>query len=174
MKDRILGALGAVDRGLTVLEVITVTGLLVLSVVVLSGDIAARVVFGVSVSWAAEVARYAIVWMVFVGGSIGARTGAHISIDIAVEVLPPHFARPIVMLSSLIAAASCAAISWLGYKLVMQMTMFSQKSPSLELPMWLVYSVIPASFALMAVRFVQAGLSVQMDERRLTLATSAG
>lgn len=174
MKDWILGALRAVDRGLTMLEVATVTALLVLSVLVLSGDIASRVVFGVSVSWAAEVARYAIVWMVFVGGSIGARSGAHISIDIAAELLPPRFARPTVILASAIAAASCAATSWLGYKLVLQMTMFSQKSPSLELPMWLVYSVIPVSFALMAVRFVQAGLSVQMHERRLALATSAG
>jgi TRAP-type C4-dicarboxylate transport system permease small subunit len=69
---------------------------------------------------------------------------------------------------------SCAVISFLGYQLMSRMMMFTQKSPSLEIPMWMVYAVIPAAFALMSIRFAQAGIAAEMSERRLNLATSTG
>jgi TRAP-type C4-dicarboxylate transport system permease small subunit len=40
--------------------------------------------------------------------------------------------------------------------------------------MWMVYAVIPAAFALMSIRFAQAGIAAEMSERRLNLATSTG
>ncbi|MFT6222777.1 MAG: C4-dicarboxylate transporter DctQ subunit [Paracoccaceae bacterium] len=162
------------DRAMSLLEVTVVTVLLVVSVTIVVVDILSRILLGVSISWASELARYAIVWMVFVGGSIGARNGAHISIDILGETLPPHIARLVLLISSLTASVSCAVISFLGYQLMSRMMMFTQKSPSLEIPMWMVYAVIPAAFALMSIRFAQAGIAAEMSERRLNLATSTG
>jgi C4-dicarboxylate transporter DctQ subunit len=174
MKSLTFKYLSRLDQAVSFLEVSMVTALLVVSVATVVIDILSRVIFGVSISWAAEIARYAIVWMVFVGGGIGARTGAHISIDVLGETLPPHLARIILIISSLIAAISAAIISFLGYQLMRQMMSFSQKSPSLEIPMWIVYSVIPIAFALMAVRFAQAGFVAEVSERRLNLAKSTG
>ncbi|MFT7311525.1 MAG: TRAP-type C4-dicarboxylate transport system permease small subunit, partial [Paracoccaceae bacterium] len=57
------------DRAMSLLEVTVVTVLLVLSVTIVVADILSRILLGVSISWASELARYAIVWMVFVGGS---------------------------------------------------------------------------------------------------------
>jgi C4-dicarboxylate transporter DctQ subunit len=163
-----------IDTAFGKLEVVCVSFLLVLSVLVILADISSRVVLGTSVSWAPELARYAIIWMVFIGGSIAARQGAHISIDVALEVLPSKLGRKVLFAASVTAAITCAIISYLGVKLVSQMTMFSQKSPSLEISMWMVYLIIPISFAMMTVRFVQAGFAIKMDERRMNLATSAG
>ncbi len=174
MKPMLSRGFTLIDYAFGKLEVVCVSCLLVLSVVVILTDICSRVVFGVSVSWAPELARYAIIWMVFIGGSIAARKGAHISIDIALEVLPEKLGRTVLLASSLIAATTCAIISYLGVKLVSQMVMFSQKSPSLEISMWMVYLIIPIAFAMMSVRFAQAGFAKKMDERRINLATSAG
>lgn len=162
------------DRCLEAIEVTSAAILLSSAVFVVLADILSRTVLGHSISWATELARYAIIWMVFIGSSLAARTGAHITIDVAAELLPTRFARILLFFASILSAIGCALIAYLGQTLVSMMMMFSQKSPSLEIPMWIIYCIIPVSFLMMSVRFIQAGFAIQMDQRRLNLAASAG
>ncbi|QUS36309.1 TRAP transporter small permease [Falsirhodobacter algicola] len=147
------------DRILSALEAVLLIALLVLSVAVLIADIALRVFANVALPWAAEATRYAIVWMVFIGGSPAARKGAHISIDALTETLPARHGLRLVRATLLASAAGCAVLAWYGWQLVRQMMMFHQRSPSLEWPMWMVYLALPIGFALMALRFAQVAAS---------------
>lgn len=147
------------DRSLSLLEQGLLVAALVASTASLIADITLRNTVGMALPWAAELTRYAIVWMVFVGAAVAAREGSHITIDIVGEALPLRLGKAVGIAAMLISAAACALFAVIAGKLVMQMLMFRQLSPSLEIPMWTVYLAIPVGFLLMAVRFLQAAVA---------------
>ena len=147
------------NRLLTVLEAALLVVALSASVLFLVADIALRVTVNVALPWAAEATRYAIVWLVFIGGSRAALVGAHITIDALPEFLPQHAARAVTRTGFAVSSVACAVLAWYGVGLVQTMMAFRQLSPSLEIPMWWVYLALPLGFALMTVRFAQAAVS---------------
>lgn len=173
MQDRLVRYLGLLDTCVTWLEKFAVVVLLFVSAGVLVADIALRTVISVSLAWAPEMTRYAIVWLVFIGGSLAARGGAHISIDVLSEVMPRKAAVGVLQLAAVIAAGTCVAVAIYGVYLVNQMYGFRQTSPSLQWPMWAVYLAVPIGFGLMAVRFIQHACSMSIEERRLKLAATS-
>ena len=108
---------------------------------------------------AAEATRYAIVWLVFIGGGRAALVGAHITIDALPEFLPLQAGRMVTRAGFAVSAAACAILAWYGIGLVRTMMAFRQLSPSLEIPIWWIYLALPIGFTLMTVRFAQAAVS---------------
>lgn len=155
---------GGADRVLNVVEGVLLVSLLILSVAVLVVDIALRTFLNDALPWAAEATRYCIVWMVFIGGSTAARKGAHISIDALSETLPSTLGAWIARAALFLSAVSTAALAWFSWTLVVQMIAFNQRSPSLEIPMWVVYLALPIGFALMTFRFLQAAAQPRMAD----------
>lgn len=143
-------------RTLTGIEIVLLVGALSASVIFLVADIFLRVVANIALPWAAEATRYAIVWLVFIGGSRAALVGAHITIDALPEFLPSRAALAVTRIGLVVSSLSCAVLAWFSIGLVMKMMMFRQLSPSLEIPMWWIYLALPIGFALMTVRFAQA------------------
>ena len=165
--------LRSAERLLTGIETTLLVVSLALSVGFLVVDILLRVTVNVALPWAAEATRYAIVWLVFIGGSRAALLGAHITIDALPELLPARAARTVTRLSLVLSAASCAVLAWFGLSLVIQMTRFSQLSPSLEVPMWWVYLALPVGFAMMTIRFLQAFATVDSRSRNAAVDSAA-
>lgn len=147
------------DRGLTALETVLLVAALAASVMFLVADIVLRVVANIALPWAAEATRYAIVWLVFVGGSRAALLGAHITIDALPEFLPTRAALAVTRAGLAVSSLSCALLAWYGVGLVGKMMVFRQLSPSLEIPMWWVYLALPIGFVLMTIRFAQAAIA---------------
>ncbi len=137
------------------LEEFLIAFLLATSSVVLFANVLARYVFNWGVSWAEELVRYEIIWMVFIGGSVAARQGIHIGVDILVKFSPRPFRRPISISLNAISFVFCVCLVILGGDLVAQTKMFGQVTPALEVPMWVVQMAVPVGGGLMAVRFLQ-------------------
>lgn len=144
------------DRSVSIVEKFILVLALLVSTGVLIADIVLRSSVGIALSWSAELTRYAIVWMVFIGGSVAAREGSHISIDMLGEVLPPRPAKALGAAAMVVSGAGCVVLMIVSIQLVMTMVSFRQTSPALEIPMWWVYLALPIGFGLMSIRFVQA------------------
>ncbi|MFV0243725.1 MAG: TRAP transporter small permease [Qingshengfaniella sp.] len=163
--------LKGLDRALGAVEAsILITGL-VLSIVVLIADIVLRIFANMALPWAAEATRYAIVWMVFIGGGPAARKGAHISIDALSEALPAPLGERLARLVLSLSAIGCGVLAWTSWTLVRQMMLFNQRSPSLEWPMWMVYLALPIGFGLMTLRFAQVAATAHPGADRAALAS---
>ncbi|MEX0827849.1 MAG: TRAP transporter small permease subunit, partial [Haliea sp.] len=54
----------------------------------ISAGIFFRYVIGDSLSWAEELARYALIWSALVGSAVAYRRGAHIAMTMAIDLLP--------------------------------------------------------------------------------------
>jgi TRAP-type C4-dicarboxylate transport system permease small subunit len=99
---------------------------------VLGLQVFTRYVLGNPLSWTEEVARHLFIWMVFFGASAAIRDGTHVSIDLLVSRLPKG-------LHAVVTAVN---------------RMWSLPTATLEIPIGLVYVVLPISAVLMMIRTV--------------------
>ncbi|WP_100397789.1 TRAP transporter small permease [Bacillus sp. FJAT-44742] len=135
-------------------EIILVTTMVIM-VFTIFAQVSSRFVLGSSFSWGAELARYMHIWQVWMGASLGIRRQEHVRIDVFVNKFPP-MARVVMDITALLV--------WFGFAmfLAIQGTIYingifesGQRSPSLEVPMWVPYLAIPLAGLLMGVRLVQ-------------------
>lgn len=110
--------------------------------VILFANVVARYVFNWSVPWAEELVRYGIIWMVFIGGSVAARKGIHIGIDILATFSPPKIRTVLHLMINAISLLFCLFITVAGFDLISQAKMFGQLAPALQVPIWIIQLAI--------------------------------
>ncbi|WP_394241185.1 TRAP transporter small permease [Vibrio astriarenae] len=163
-----------ISRLLAQLENTTVGILIIYSSVMLFTQIVARAVFNTSFSWAEESVRYAIIWMVFMAGSIAFRNNAHISIDVIKQIIPKPLQKPFQVYICLVCMMTTSLLAWFGWQLTSRMMMFGQLSSAMELPMYLFYLSIPVSSTCMFIRISESLLVLLMKPKTMTEDVFAG
>lgn len=104
-------------------------------------------------SWGDELARYLMIWIVFIGIGAAARTGEHFAVTAFVNKMPRPVQKALIVVQSVIVAAFCAFVTyWMVFIMNKQVAM-GQKSPSLHWPMWLMYASVAIGCVLMMVRY---------------------
>jgi C4-dicarboxylate transporter, DctM subunit len=126
--------------------------LLVLITLILAVTIVARL-FGVSSLRAStDYIRHLVLWISFAGAMITTREKNHLSLSIGVERMPEDVRRWVVVGTSLVAAAVCAAqaVSALSFILAG----FDRTAKMGVVPMRIATLIMPVGFAFMALRFI--------------------
>ncbi|WNL39238.1 TRAP transporter small permease [Halomonas sp. PAMB 3232] len=145
--DPVVSVLRAIERGLdAVLKPVVFLGMAAL-IVVITLQIVSRVFF-TAAGWTEEVARFLLIWITFLAGTLAFQRGHHIAVTFAVDALPLTLRRVARFLAVLAVIAFMITLIVIGYR-YMQVQSF-QKSASLRVPMSYVYAVMPVSAALMA------------------------
>jgi C4-dicarboxylate transporter DctQ subunit len=140
------------------LLLLAVTGLLFLNIFL-------RYVFNYSFTWVEEVARFAFVWMVFLGAGLLAREGGHISLEAFFNMLPQRYRRVGLIVINAVCVLLTAHLFLLGLRVVGAVARFGQKSPAALIPMWLIYSAIPIGCGLMVLGFAEATIRLWRGDR---------
>jgi C4-dicarboxylate transporter DctQ subunit len=141
------------------IEDVAVGVILLAATYVLFQGVVLRYVFNFAFSWTEEVVRYSIVWLVFLGGSIAARRGAHIAMDILVAYLPPRAKLALMGAAATIACFFSLVMTYYGTVLTWSIWSYRQLSPAAEIPMAIPFAAIPAGCVLMSIRFFVAALA---------------
>lgn len=128
---------------------------LLATTVILFVNVVLRYVFKSSTSWAEELIKYLMIWIAFIGGSICARKGAHVSIDFFYDFLSQRGRKIAFLIVNTIAIFFTGIMSFYGIKIIIFLASTGQVSPALQLPMWIPYLAIPLGFILMTIRFIQ-------------------
>ena len=114
---------------------------------VITLQIVSRVLF-TAVGWTEEVARFLLVWITFLAGTLAFQRGRHIAVTFVVDALPGRLRQIARLAALLIVLAFMITLIVIGYR-YMQVRSF-QKSASLRLSMTYVYAVMPICAAIMA------------------------
>ena len=101
-----------------------------------------RYLFNYSISWTEETAKFAQIWVVFIGAGIAMRRGWHVAVDALPSMLPLGPARAV----SVGVAVTC--IGFLGVVVfgslpLIELGWMFELSPVLHVPMWIIYLCIP-------------------------------
>lgn len=104
--------------------------------------------------YAEEIARYAYIWVTFIGLSLSTKTKEHIRIDFFVEKLPGKIKSIVNVMIKIITLALLVFLTYWGMRLVNFNRMML--SPALRIPLYLIYYAFPLGTALASIRTVQA------------------
>lgn len=129
--------------------------LLAAMAVLIGAQIAGRFVFGYSIAWSDELARFLLVWVSFLGVSVAVRRGAHPGIDALVRACPRPVARTAARVALLLSLLFAGLVLVTGAELVHRT--WGQRSPSLGLRMGLPYLAVPLSGLLALLHWAALG-----------------
>lgn len=103
------------------------------------------------IGWAEELARYCMIWSVFLGIGVAAADGQHFSVDVLDLFCPPKLRNAIRVVCVVLVGGFGLFCGIYGAKVLQWQMLAGQITPSLHWPMWLMYLSIPIGLLLMAV-----------------------
>lgn len=133
------------------------------TVVIIFLQVVMRKVFGNSLTWSEEIARYAFIWMIYIGVSYAVKRNKHLGVD-AFALL---FKRKGQIVVSIIANISflifAVTMAYFGLDIVLKVT---RVSAAIQLPLGWVYAAPVIGFTLTTIRLIQ---SLLLDIKKLRL-----
>lgn len=113
-----------------------------------------RYVLNHSLFWSEELARYMLVWLTFLGASVAYRRGVHPGIDILFIRLPSAYQKGVAIFIDLISISLFAVMIYYG-ALFAHFVRF-QISPALQIPKWVIFSIVPFSGFILVIHTVNS------------------
>jgi len=112
-----------------------------------------RYLLGASLTWSEEFARFALVWITFLGAGIALRRRAHMGVQAIVEIFSPGV-RKIVQVFTIFTILSFLVVA--AFKGI-ELALFNMKqySPAMGLPMGFVYLAIPSGCFVMIIQVAE-------------------
>jgi C4-dicarboxylate transporter DctQ subunit len=120
-----------------------------------------------SLPWAEEVARYSMVWIAYIGASLGIKRNSHLGVEAVLLLLPKGSRIYFDYLRYLIIILFNVLIAYYTFQIVQSQISTEQVSPSLRIPMWFAYGAIPVGAILMAMRCIQ--MIALLNKRKTTI-----
>lgn len=119
-------------------------------------NVVARYVFDASFVWASELSIYLFLWSAFFGAAYCFKKDAHIAVTIILDIVPTSIAKIMLILSHAITLGFLAAVSYYGYEYLLLVIDLDERSIDLwDMPMWIIYLVVPVSFGLASYRVLE-------------------
>ena len=109
-------------------------------------NVVARYAFDSSLTWASELTIYIFLWSTFFGAAYCFKQDAHISVTLLLERFEPSTAKVLMLASHLITFVFLFAVAYFGVEYVLFVHELEEMSVDLDIPMWIVFLVIPISF----------------------------
>ncbi|MBI1385913.1 MAG: TRAP transporter small permease subunit [Rhizobiales bacterium] len=117
--------------------------LLLATVVIAFLAVIFRYVIGSSLSWSFEATVALLTYLTFIGSYLAMRKNAHLKVEVLVARLPASAHGPIYFFNQLVIAA--IAVVMIAYGLRQTLLFAKQTSLVMEVPLWVLYVIIPAS-----------------------------
>lgn len=116
-------------------------------------EVMSRYLFNHSFTWYEEFARYFMVFLTFLGASLGVKYGLHFSMDYVVTRVSSRLGNLLRVVSNLISGVLFATVAWLAWEHAWKMKGFGTTSAAMGLPMFWAYLPVAIFSATMALRF---------------------
>ena len=155
--------LSAVQRGISGLVRWIIIVLMLVMMVTVSLQIVFRYVFNIPLGWSEEMARFAFVWVSFIGASALMRAREHINVTVFLDRFPPRLQAVAVFIAN-VGAVICVYFFLVG-GIALTTNEWAQLAPATEIPMGWVYLVIPVSSGLMGIWVVAQTIEAALQLR---------
>lgn len=136
--------------------------IIVMTIVVFLGTIT-RYMFGFSFQWIEEVPRYCLVWITFLGAASLMKKGVdHPRVTKLVSAIP-NPARKYILIGENIIMILITGVMGFGAMLIIRIHS-NQLSPAMELPMYVIYAIIPLSAFVSMIRLGRNTYNISKGE----------
>lgn len=114
-----------------------------------------RTVMNSSLTFSEEVATALLVLVSFFGLGYCARKGRHITMSILFDLVSNKYKKVFMIVISLVSAVAMAYITFLATQYVLSTMSLGRVTPALQIPIYLVYSVVPIGFLLACIEYIR-------------------
>jgi TRAP-type C4-dicarboxylate transport system permease small subunit len=103
-----------------------------------------------SLGWSDELSRFLFIWVTFLGAAYAYGLNEHIGLDFVVDRIRSEKTRIVIrLLGEICIGVVIFVIAWYGWDVAVSAT---NLSPALDIPMTVVYGVVPLTGALMVIQ----------------------
>ena len=110
------------------------------------------------IPWAEELARYCMIWILFLGASAAAKKGEHFCVTAFTMLLPQKIQKILVVVRMLLMTGFTLFVCRFCIVILQNQMMMGQVTPSLKIPMWVMYTAVLVGGVLMLIRYVVHGI----------------
>lgn len=121
-----------------------------------------------AMTWSNALTKALFAWLIFFGIAYGVRVGGHIGVDALVKLAPRHIQRMIGFVAVIIClcyAGLMASASYNWVNTLMTHNIGADDLGHLGIKQWHINMIVPLSFALVFVRFVEIFVRILRDEQ---------
>ncbi len=114
-----------------------------------------RYVLENSLSWSEELARFAFIWLIYIGISYGVKKAKHIRVEALLTVFKLRGKYFINLVAHLLFLFFAVYAVYYGFTIFEAIHQSGQRAPSLGIPMSIMYLGMPIGMLLTSIRLVQ-------------------
>lgn len=130
--------------------------LLILIMIFVSVDVAARYFFNRPTGWVTEIGSYVLLYVTFMVAAWVLRGEGHVAMDSITNFFGPKTQSLIQMVTSTVSALVCLVLAWLGAKVSWDLFQTGYFTPTmLELPKWFLTAIIFIGSFLLCIQFIR-------------------
>ncbi|MBU0513179.1 MAG: TRAP transporter small permease subunit [Proteobacteria bacterium] len=123
------GLFGRAVKGFNFIEENSVVWVLLILALIKFVDVIGRKLLGESFAWFNEISHLSVVYMVFLGASLGVKYGVHFTMDLAVNNLPGRTAEVVQAVMNLASGIMFAIIVWAAVRYGFQVMDWGNQTP---------------------------------------------
>jgi TRAP-type C4-dicarboxylate transport system permease small subunit len=131
--------------------------LLTVLIIAVFAQVVFRFVINQPLAWTEELARYCLVWITFLGAAYAMSHKAHVGLDLFKNSLPLKGQKLLSILAALVSSSFFVIMTVKGLELMGKS--MTQLSPVLQIPMGVIYAVMPISALILIINVL--GITVE-------------
>jgi len=120
----------------------------------LFANVVLRYGFNYTLAWSEELVRIVIIYSTFVGASVAVKQRAMIKIDAIVQIFP-KLKSGLTFYSNILMLIFAGMMVYYGYQMTHLQFLTSQKTIIMQIPLVIVYSIMPVMGVMLFIRTVQ-------------------
>ena len=145
--NKLLKPLEWIENSIAVVSMATVS-------LLVFGQVVSRYGFNYTPVWSEELARFLVVWSIFIGVAIGVRNNQHIGVDALLRFLPHKLLLASEVLLNLIGVVVISILVYTSIDFIKATIEYGQLSPAMRIPMYIPYIAMPVGLSLSIVHFI--------------------
>lgn len=138
-------------------ELLLATSILAIAALTIS-NVFCRSLLGFSLSFTEELSQFLIIGVTFIGLSYAASRGRHIRMTAAYDQLSQRWRKRMMVLISGLTSLLMLALAAFSVEYIRTMHFLESVSPVLQVPLYLVYLLVPLGLLLTAAQYVLTGV----------------
>lgn len=142
------------DRLITQIEEWSLFVMVITALIALFANVVLRYGFNYTLAWSEELVRIVIIYSTFVGASVAVKQRAMIRIDAIVQLFP-RLKPGLTFYTSILMLIFAGLMVHYGYKMTLQQYLTHQKTIIMQIPLVIVYAIMPVMGGMVFIRIVQ-------------------
>ena len=129
--------------------------------------VAFRYVLNAPLSWAGEVSVFLLIWISFIGGSLGLKYKSQAAVTIVLDYAPLKIKKSILISGHIIMLLFLVLLIFYSFIWITSPSVAFQKSTAMLLPMWIPYLAVPLGLTFSAIHLLSNLVDIVKKEGEL-------